>query len=103
MNMPDRPILVNPAAALLELEERDSPGQCPNCGSTMMVNEVCIECVEDGQLIHEPGGWRPAPRETWWGLIKTLAMLPFEVIREDWRAHQQAAAAKKARKAERRL
>jgi hypothetical protein len=49
-------------AALAALQDHDDVVICAVCGSMMVIEGTCVDCVEAGLLVWEPGGFR-LPRE----------------------------------------
>ena len=63
----------------------------------------CVDCVEDGHAVWVDNvGWRATPAATrranrglWRVLLVELVMLFPRMVRDDWRAHQAAVAARR--------
>ena len=65
----------------------------------------CVDCVEDGHAVWVDNvGWRATPAAArranlglWRVLLVELALLFPRMVRDDWRAHRDAVAARVAR------
>ena len=77
---------------------------CRLCGAptAMIADGFCVDCIEDDAVIYRDGDWVATPKARIWRTTQLLKLLASEIVllfprmvRDDWRAHQAAVAARR--------